>query len=393
VGDDLAVARVEDVAPALGRPLRVQSAAQPAALAIAEHPVRMFGGDAALARGSKGCGPDARTEARVSDRLGQGGKAARELLVGLEPVAECSLVAVVKLHQVDRELAALTRLDELVEVAPQVFLADCMKELVPAAPAREEGRRATRTRLVAPELREVLEQSARVLAHRHTYGVQPPNLAGRQGHLEPQLDVDPHRDLARILRLAQHVHEAEALAALEHAHHAGRAPGVASQRRDRVGLVPASATRTALAQAVVHTAQPCAGRKFGRALGVEGARLGERPRLPAVLQETQRSMAVTAPAQMEHEALDLHGLGADVAKSRPQRAGARVVAALDLDLEPSERAAAGRQLARERDGPARLRALTRAGDVDAEAEGLDPGGTTFGTGAGEHAYHHPRLTQ
>src|SRR4029450_6853508 len=111
---------------------------------------------AALAAAGKRRGPGARAEARRADLRRHRREPARELRIGLEPVADGALVAVVELDEIDRDLRA--RRAERLEVAEQRDLGDVVEEVVPAAPARLERRARARARALAVLLRERLEQ-------------------------------------------------------------------------------------------------------------------------------------------------------------------------------------------------------------------------------------------
>ena len=86
------------------RPLRMHEPAQQAA-AAAQQPLGVLREEAALAHHAEGRRPDARRGSpRVADLRRERREPARELLVRLEPVADRALVAVVELHEVDRDL-------------------------------------------------------------------------------------------------------------------------------------------------------------------------------------------------------------------------------------------------------------------------------------------------
>ena len=143
VRDDLGARRVEHEDPAVLRPDAVMEAAQIAvAVGSAQQPLAVRLVEAALGHDAEGRRPEPGREARRAHRARHRREAARELLVGLEPVADRALVAVVELDEVDRDLVA--RGDERIEVADEGVLADVVEEVVPGAPAGLEGRTGAR---------------------------------------------------------------------------------------------------------------------------------------------------------------------------------------------------------------------------------------------------------
>jgi hypothetical protein len=135
-------------------------------------------------------GRDAGAEAGVPDRSGQRGNAAGKPLVGLQPIADGSLVAVVELHHFDGELFATRR--EPFQIAEQILLRDPVEEVVPAAPAGLEGTPGPRTRRSTELVGVVLEENARFVAQRHSDPLHVAKLPGRDGHLEANLHLHAH---------------------------------------------------------------------------------------------------------------------------------------------------------------------------------------------------------
>ena len=297
---DVRVRRVERVDPAFPRPVRMHEPAERAAFA-SQQPVGVRREEPALRHHAERREPDAGAEARTANVLGERREPARKALVRLEPVSDRALVAVVELHEVDRELDA--RLGERFEIAEQVGLAHLAEELVPAAPARLERAGGARARTCAELFRERLEQPVRIVAQRDEHPLQLEPRPRLERRLDARLDLDEH-----VVSVAAQVHDSGGDSALEQTGEA--APARPARHRHQIRLVPARAVGRRRADAMVHPAQPGARREGGLAGVVERAPRAERPGLPAVAQETQIA-AGRRPAEAQH-----HGLEPDAAKRR-----------------------------------------------------------------------------
>ena len=135
--------------------------------------------------------------------------------------------------------------------------------------------------------------------------------------------------------------------------------------------MPAEPVGRGSAERVVEAAQPGAGRK-GRLAGVvEGSRAGERPGLPAVLQEAEPVRGGADPAEAEHEGLDVDGSGARVSHRDVEARALAGEVRGEPELERAEplRPGAERSL-REEAALATFARDTRP-VADAEADGLE----------------------
>jgi S-methylmethionine-dependent homocysteine/selenocysteine methylase len=347
VRQHLGPARIQHVDRGVRAPGRVQQTAQQLARAVrrAQPPVRMLGEELALADAAEGRGPQARREARRTDRLGERREAARELRAGREPVADGALIAVVELHDVDGQLVA--RRDERIEVAQHVVLADVVERVVPAAPSRDEGARDARADAPAVVVGVGLEQRARVVAELDAHGLEL-DLGPRR---ELGVDAPLHLDLDRVA-VAPRVELRERAPLLLDADAADGARG-AADRDHQVRLVPAVAVRGQHARRVVEPAQPGTGGKGGLALEVERSRAGVGPRLPAVLQVADDRQLALAPAERQQRGLELQRLRALVADAHAR--ACQIAARLPRDVERERAVSRAPALEGEARGPAVVR--------------------------------------
>ena len=263
----------------------------------------------------------ARSPPRGSPRA-SGAQAARELRVRLQPVADRALVAVVDLHDVDRDLVA--RGDERLEVAQHVVLADVVEEVVPAAPARDEGTRDARADARARTRRRSASSSALASSPSATRTRLELERA-RPARAPPRRPARPRcgRRRRRAARRATPKARPRSRTPTQQAGPRGDSPTTVT-RCDSCQPARSAGGR---AERVVETAQPGTGGKGGLARVVEIARAGLGPGLPAVAQEAQRAAARPRPAKAEHDGdsrtpgagPDCSRSGRTTRRSRPRR--------------------------------------------------------------------------
>ena len=231
------------------------------------------------------------------------------------------------------------------------------------APARRPCSSAKRSR-----------SGAGLAAERDAHALDVERCAGRERDLEAHLDLD-----ADGVGLAQQVDERGAAPRLHRAGEARRAARARPDHAHQVRLVPALPIGRRRRHGVVEAAQPGAGRERRLARGVELARAGERPGLPAVLQEAERAGRRAEPAEAEHDRLDVHRRRPGVADADVERRGLAFGVDRDARLERAEPLGAGAERALREDerGHAPVVATLRTGDVgvaEAEADRLEPAG-------------------
>ncbi len=193
--------------------------------------------DAALGHDAERRRPQPGREARRAYRARHGREAARELLVGFEPVADRALVAVVELDEFDRDLVACG--DERIEVADEGVFADVVEEVVPGAPACLEGRAGAGPGAKSLRFGMRFEQRVRIGSERHTHRLEFDGFARIERALDALLDLDAHG-----VAVATQIDDGECDAALERAGAACRSPG--AEHRHAVGLptIPARSAGT-----------------------------------------------------------------------------------------------------------------------------------------------------
>src|SRR5206468_2211779 len=150
----------------------------------AQQPLGMRARDVALGQRAEGSRPEAGDEARGTDLPREGREPVREGRARVVPVADRALPAVVDLHDLDRE--RLARGGERLEVAPDVRLADAVEEVVPVAPARDEGMGGASAGEAPVGLGVSLEQLARIRAEGDPQRVELALLARREDGAEPE---------------------------------------------------------------------------------------------------------------------------------------------------------------------------------------------------------------
>jgi hypothetical protein len=223
-----------------------------------------------------------------------------------QPVADGALVAVVELHDVDRDLLAARR--EGFQIAKQILFPDPVEEVVPAAPAGLEGTPGARSRCGAELARKILEKPVRVLAQSHPDPLHRTKVPSGDRDLEADLHLEAHP-----LPVGLQVDGSGPDAAFQHAGQTRSGGGGATDHRDQVRLVPSGAIGGRRADAVVDAAQPGTGGKGGLPRGVQGPRAGEGPGLPAVAQEAQGARLDLRPAEPQHHRLQVERALAPVA--------------------------------------------------------------------------------
>ena len=129
----------------------------------------------------------------------------------------------------------------------------------------------------------------------------------------------------------------------------------------------------------MHAPKPGARRKLGLALVVEHLRARQRPRLPAVPQETDRSRVVACHPEAEHDTRHKDGRAAGVADPALEGRRVAMMRAFEIDFEGTDATRAREELVRCKVGErvARLRLWTgawkRAGAEPNRAEANPPG--------------------
>jgi hypothetical protein len=293
------------------------------ALFMPQQPFGMLGEHPALRHHAERRRPEARSEAGIANRTGHRRQSARELRVGLEPVADLALVTVVELDHVDRQLAARGR--ERVEIPQQIVFGDVVKEVVPGAPTGLERTGDARFGEAPVHFRKLFEQTRRIGSERHAHTLGSAGLSRVERNFEADFRLDPNR-----LRFAQQVDETGRRAALEHAHRAGRTTLRQAGHRKQIRLVPAGPIGRRCSDPVVQTAKPRTARKDRLSLRVEFSRTGERPRLPTVPEKTKSTGRDAGPPESEHDRLEVERNVGDVADAHVE--GSRV--ALRVDRHP-----------------------------------------------------------
>ena len=281
-------------------------------------------------------GPDPRRESGRADLRRERREPARELRVGLQPIADLPLVAVVDLDDVDGDLRPRRR--QRLEIAQHVRLVHAVEEVVPAAPPGQERTGRARRREPPVRVRELLEQEARVQAEGHADALERAHLARLEPRLDGQLRFEQD-----VIAFAPRVEHAEGAAALEDADQAGGPARRLADDRRQVRFVPAEAVLRGRAERVVHAAQPGPGGEGGLARVVEIARARLGPGLPAVAQETQRAAAGSPPAKAQHDGAQEHRARPRVARDQVEPRDVRARVGLDPQLDARQALRAGAQ--------------------------------------------------